>query len=136
MFKIIPNYLQGTAKKWHKFIYGPFTPDESKPKNYQELKTSMIKDLCPADYRSVLSQQLNNAFQKPGQTTISFIYEIQELCLRIDDGISEMFILSIIKEKLLPQIKYAISLQNPQNLQQLIESARLAERSMFSSNNT
>ena len=55
MSKIIPNYLQGTVQNWHKFIYGPFTPKKKKEtttrksKNYQELKTSMIKDLCSAD---------------------------------------------------------------------------------------
>ena len=134
MYITLPTYLQGTAKRCYNFIISAYTPDDKKPTDYNSLKRTLIRDLCPSDYRSFLSQQLHNTVQQPGQSTTSFIYQIQDLCLRIDAGTPEIFILSMIKEKLLPQIKYGIALQNPENLHQLIEAARLAERAAFSCN--
>ena len=87
MFRAVPTYLLGTARRWFNFVTGNYTPEVKRPASYVGLKESMIRDLCPSDYRSYLSQQLNSASQRPGQSTTSFIYEIQELCLRIDESI-------------------------------------------------
>ena len=134
-FQRLPTYLQNTARRWYTMNLNPNIPEADRPRDYVTLKSYMIRDLCPADYRSYLSQQLNNSAQQPGQSSTSFIYEIQELCLRIDESTPEIFILSIIKEKLLPQIKYGIALQNPQSIQELVAAARLAERAMHICNN-
>ncbi|XP_025016786.1 uncharacterized protein LOC112538932 [Tetranychus urticae] len=131
MFNAIPAYLQGTARRWYYAISGQVMP-EHVPTNYIDLKNRMVEDLCPADYRSYLSQELYKATQKIGQSAVAFIYEMNELCLRIHEKTPEVFIVSMIKEKLLPQIKYGIALHNPKTLQELVERARLAERAMHS----
>ena len=105
-FQRITNYLQGTAKRWYRLNLGPNVPDENKLKDFVTLKSLMIRDLCAPNYRSWLYQQLNYASQQPAQSSIAFIYEMQELCMRIDETIPEIYMLSLIKEKLLPQIKY------------------------------
>ena len=128
MFRYVPAYLQGTARRWYNAISN--SPD--KPTDYSSLKNKMIQDLCPADYRSYLSQELYKSKQKIGQSAIAFIYEIQELCLRIHEETPEILIVSMIKEKLLPQIKYGIALQNPKTMIELVEAARKAERAMYS----
>uniref|UniRef100_A0A158P4N7 RNA-directed DNA polymerase n=1 Tax=Tetranychus urticae TaxID=32264 RepID=A0A158P4N7_TETUR len=146
MFNVLPAYLQGTARRWYYAITSPIpnvanvpdtqngmvAPSQNSPQDYHDLKTRMIADLCPADYRSYLSQELYKSKQKIGQSAIAFIYEIHELCRRIHEQTREVFIISMIKEKLLPQIKYGIALQNPKTLHELVEAARLAERAMHS----
>lgn len=141
MFNVLPAYLQGTARRWYNAISAAVQNVSdpkigiiaiNPPQDYVTLKNRMIADLCPADYRSYLSQELNNSKQKIGQSAIAFIYEIYELCRRIHEQTPEVFIISIIKEKLLPQIKYGINLKNPTTLHELIEAARLAERAMHS----
>ena len=99
-----------------------------KPTDYYSSKRALIRNLCLLDYRSFLSQQLHNTVQQPGQASTSSIYQIQYLYLRMDAGTPEIFILSMIREKLLPRINYIIALQNPENLHQLIEVSRVTER--------
>lgn len=94
MLKAFPAYLAGTARRWYT---STFSSNQAKPTTYAELKAAMIADLCPADY---LSQQLQQARQMPGQPSINFIYEIQELSLRIDENTPEVFIVSMAKEKI------------------------------------
>ena len=56
--------------------------------------------------------------------------------MRIDETTPKAYIMSMIKERILPQIKYEIDLQNPHTLIALIQAARVAERAMHSCNDS
>ena len=127
-FMALPGYLVGSARRWYNFI-NKYDSDQ-KPRNFTELRTRMVKDLCAADFRQYLSQQLHNARQKPGQSTANFIYEMQELCEKIDSNMPESTILMLIRERLLPQIQHDITFQNPRTLVALLDAAKTSERAM------
>ena len=128
-FRILPYYLQGTAKRWYDLTVGPYGSDP-KPTTYDELRQLMIQGLCPADYLAHLSQQLHEARQQKGQTTTSFICEVYDLCKKIHGEMPEQLIVNFISERLLPSVRALVILKNPTTLMQLIDAGKLADRSL------
>ncbi|XP_025018103.1 uncharacterized protein LOC112539609 [Tetranychus urticae] len=123
--KGIAQYLDGTARRWYVSYASPDNPDA--PKTYYDLKQMMVRDLCRADYRSIIETRLYDCKQEKGESVANYILEKQELCKRVDSKMPEPQVLRHILRGLLPELLQYIDQFEIKDVSALLQRANIAE---------
>ena len=85
----MPLYPKASARKWHTLIrprVGPGRQIDS----YEKLKHEMLKTLVQPDNRTEYHRKMMPMEQKKGESTHSYILNMQALCRRVDKTLRDL----------------------------------------------
>lgn len=124
ILKRIPTLISGTALKWYLTMRSKLTTATLK-----EFKGRMMEDLNEPDYLSNIANKLITKKQTATQDVTSYIYDIRDLCNRMNSKMEPHLIITFILNGIDPELKPWIGAYDTSSLDDFIVKARLAERS-------
>lgn len=130
-FSRLPVYLVGTASCWYNVRAKPGRPNA--PTNYTELINALLTMFTPVNYTDNLRNQLRSKTQQLGQPVKSYIFEMMEIAYRIEPDAPDQFVISVIKQAMLPGIEMFLNILPHATMNEFLSSAEKAEKSYLSS---
>lgn len=119
--KRLPSYLNGFARR----IFNVHC--KAKNLNYEDTKAVLITAIQPSNKRA-LKQKLQDCKQHARQTLDHFVTEVLDLCLQLDENMSDSDKIDYILEGVDSEIKYVLCNKEYDDLDRFMEKARVLER--------
>jgi hypothetical protein len=112
--KFLSVYIKGTASIFLENL-------ERKCENltWAKIKQEFLEEFNPIGYDTILKTELENRRQGESESVISFINAIENLCIQLDNNMSEKDICTYILRGLKENILHAISFHDNNNLKEL-----------------
>jgi hypothetical protein len=100
------------------------------------MKKLILDDLLSTDHRSYLHTEIRRRKQAPKESVYNYILAKRDLCLELNDGMSETDLIEYLFQGLKPEIAKMLRSHEPRNLNTFITLAKQTEHAIEEYDNT
>ncbi len=91
------------------------------PTTWDALKKLITNDLLSTDHRSYLHGEIDRRKQAPDESVYNYILAKRDLCLELDDSMSDQDMIEHLSQGMKPEIANMLRAHAPKNLNQFID---------------
>jgi hypothetical protein len=124
-----PTYLRDYGLLWYDQNVKRNT---AAPTTWDALKKLLTNNLLSTDHRSYLHGEIRRRKQAPNESVYNYILAKRDLCLELDDSMSDQDMIEHLFQGIKPEIAKMLRADAPKNLNQFIDLAKQIEREMMS----
>jgi hypothetical protein len=123
---IVGTCLKDTALSWFKL----WKIDNPQGRTWTTFKTALLREFRSPDYLETTEFKLRMRCQGKTEQVQTYIYDVLHLCNKVNATMPEISKIKHLMQGLQPELKEALTLQNPVTLQEFMKRLHLVQKSM------